>query len=124
MENNLRAQLSIIKNINNKVNQYVCQATGVPPILLFQKEKEYLQPLPKNQVIDSYMDHELKVNVHKDSLVNYKGRKYSVPPKYIGKDVLLKQIENQLYIYCNIELIRIHQLSNKILIMNLVTTKP
>jgi len=105
--------ISIIKNINNKVNQYVCQATGVPPILLFQKEKEYLQPLPKNLIIESYMDHELRTSVHKDSLVNYKGRKYSVPPKYIGKDVLLKQIDNQLYIYCNIELIRIHQLSNK-----------
>lgn len=105
--------ISIIKNINNKVNQYVCQATGVPPILLFQKEKEYLQPLPKNLIIESYMDHELRTSVHKDSLVNYKGRKYSVPPKYIGKDVLLKQIDNQLYIYCNIELIRIHQLSHK-----------
>lgn len=105
--------ISIIKNINNKVNQYVCQATGVPPILLFQKEKEYLQPLPKNLIIESYMDHELRTSVHKDSLVNYKGRKYSVPPKYIGKDVLLKQIDNQLYIYCNIELIRVHQLSNK-----------
>lgn len=105
--------ISIIKNINNKVNQYVCQATGVPPILLFQKEKEYLQPLPKNLIIESYMDHELRTSVHKDSLVNYKGRKYSVPPKYIGKDVLLNQIDNQLYIYCNIELIRIHQLSDK-----------
>ena len=105
--------ISIIKNINNKVNQYVCQATGVPPILLFQKEKEYLQPLPKNLIMESYMDHELRTSVHKDSLVNYKGRKYSVPPKYIGKDVLLNQIDNQLYIYCNIELIRIHQLSDK-----------
>lgn len=105
--------ISKIKNINKKVNQYECQAIGVPPLLLFQKEKEYLQPLPKNQIIETYIDHELRTSVHKDSLVNYKGRKYSVPPKYIGKDVLLKQIDNQLYIYCNIELIRIHQLSNK-----------
>lgn len=106
--------IRIIKNINKKVNQYVSQATGVPPILLFQKEKEYLQPLPKNQVIESYMDHELRASVRKDSLVNYKGRKYSVPPEYIGKDVLLKQIQNELYIYFNTELVRIHQISNKI----------
>lgn len=105
--------ISIIKNINKKVNQYTSQATGVPPILLFQKEKEYLQPLPKNHIIESYMNHELRVIVHKDSLVNYKGRKYSVPPKYIGKEVLLKQIQNELYIYYNIELIRIHQISDK-----------
>lgn len=103
----------IIKNINNKVNQYTCQATGVPPILLFQKEKEYLKPLPKNSIIESYMDYELRASIHKDSLVNYKGKKYSVPPKYIGKNVLLKQIDNQLYIYCNTKLIRIHQLSDK-----------
>jgi transposase len=90
--------ISKIKNINKKVNQYECQAMGVPPLLLFQKEKEYLQPLPKNQIIETYIDHELRTSVHKDSLVNYKGRKYSVPPKYIGKDVLLKQIDNQLYI--------------------------
>jgi transposase len=90
--------ISKIKNINKKVNQYECQAIGVPPLLLFQKEKEYLQPLPKNQIIETYIDHELRTSVHKDSLVNYKGRKYSVPPKYIGKDVLLKQIDNQLYI--------------------------
>ena len=105
--------INIIKNINKKVNQYASQATGVPPILLFQKEKEYLQPLPKNQVIESYMNHELRTSVHKDSLVNYKGRKYSVPPKYIGKEVLLKQIQNELHIYCNTELIRIHQISDK-----------
>ncbi|SCG82983.1 Transposase for insertion sequence element IS232 [Proteiniborus sp. DW1] len=103
-----------MKNIIKKqVNQYVSQATGVPPILLFQKEKEYLQPLPKNQIIESYMNHELRACVHKDSLVNYKGRKYSVPPKYIGKEVLLKQIQNELHIYCNTELIRIHQISDK-----------
>lgn len=106
--------IRIIKVINNKVNQSVCQATGIPPILLFQKEKEYLNPLPNNKIIESYMNHELKVNVHKDSLVNYKGIKYSVPPKYIGKDVSLKQIENELHIYCTTELICIHQISNKI----------
>lgn len=107
--------IKIIKNINKKVNQYVSQATGVPPILLFQKEKEYLQPLPSNQIIESYVKHELKANVHKDSLINYKGRKYSVPAKFIGKSVSLKQVENELHIYYNMELISIHQLSNKAL---------
>ena len=105
--------IRIIENINKKVNQYVCQATGVPPILLFQNEKEYLQPLPKNHVIESYMDHDLRVNVHKDSLVHYKGRKYSVPLKYIGKNVTLKQIQDELYIYFNTELVRVHQISNR-----------
>ena len=32
----------IIAKINEKVNTYPCQETGVPPLLLFQKEKEYI----------------------------------------------------------------------------------
>lgn len=59
------------------------------------------------------MNYELKVTVHKDSLINYKGKKYSVPQRYIGKDISLKQIENELHIYFNTELIRIHQINSK-----------
>lgn len=36
--------INIIKNINKKVNQYASQATGVPPILLFQKRKSIFNP--------------------------------------------------------------------------------
>jgi len=105
--------INIIKNINIKINNYISQATNMPPILLLQKEKEYLKALPNNRIIESYMNFELKANVHKDSLINYKGKKYSVPPKYIGKEVLLKQTEKELHIYFNTELISIHQINSK-----------
>lgn len=105
----------ILNKINSKVNQAPSQATNIPPILLFQKEKEYLQPLPSNHVIESYMNYDRQTKVHKDSLITYKGSKYSVPPKYIGEFVTLKQIDNELQIYFNTDLISIHQLSsNKI----------
>ena len=37
--------IAILSKINKKVCERICDETGVPPILLFQKEKEYLQSL-------------------------------------------------------------------------------
>ena len=104
--------VDLMKRINLKVNQSPSQATNVPPILLFQKEKEYLLPLPNKQIIESYMNCNRQTKVHKDSLIHYKGNKYSVPPKYIGKTVILKEKNQELQIYFNTDLISIHQLSN------------
>ncbi|MCX7903008.1 MAG: IS21 family transposase [Caloramator sp.] len=105
--------IKIIKEINKKVNQSINQSTGIQPMLLFQKEKEYLSPLPNNSIIENYMNFEQKATVHKDSMIYYKGNKYSVPAKYINKTVTLKVIENELHIYFNTELICVHSLSNK-----------
>lgn len=106
-------EIKIIKQINSKVNSSPNQATGVPPVLLFQKEKEHLLPLPNKSVIDSYMNYELKTKVHIDSLINYCGNKYSVPSKYINKFVTLKAANERLYIYFNTELIAIHEIIDK-----------
>ena len=107
--------IELLQRINSKVNQAPNQATNIPPILLFQKEKEYLLPLPSNHIIESYMNYDRQTKVHKDSLITYKGSKYSVPPKYIGKSVTLRRIDKELQIYFNTDLISTHQLSdNKI----------
>jgi transposase len=103
----------IIKHINKRVNESVSQATGVTPNLLFQKEKEYLLPLPKNSIIESYLNTNLRKKVQKDSLISYKGSKYSVPQSLIGKTVSIKEKDDQLHIYHNTELIRIHPISSK-----------
>lgn len=105
--------IRIIKEINSKVNQQPNQTTQVPPTLLFQKEKEYLLPLPDSKVIESYLNVQKAIKVQKDSLVYYKGSKYSVDPKYIGKVVTIKEVENKIYIYFNTELVRIHIISDK-----------
>ncbi len=104
---------NIIKDINKKVNQSVNQTTSVSPILLFQKEKEYLSPLPNINIIESYLNFDHKVKVHKDSMIYYKGNRYSVPEKYINKTVTLKIIKDELHIYFNTELICVHILSDK-----------
>lgn len=105
--------INILQNINSKVNQSPNQAIGIPPLLLFQKEKEYLSPLPSNHIIETYMNFKLTARVHKDSLIYYQGKKYSVPPKYIDKTVTLKIIENELHVYFNTEAISVHKISDK-----------
>ena len=106
----------ILAKINATVNREVCQATNVPPLLLFQKEKEHLQPLPLNDVIESYQNTDRKTKVQKDSLVIYEGHRYSVPPAYIGKTVSLKTTaDNMLQVYFNTELIALHKISEKMI---------
>ena len=107
--------IQIIENIRNKVNSTVHQTTNVPPILLFQKEKEYLLPLPSNKVMLSYLESMEKTKVYPDSLIYYKGKKYSVPPKYINQYVQVKQTDNILYIYHNKQLIATHEINLKLI---------
>ena len=107
--------IQIIENIRNKVNSTVHQTTNVPPIILFQKEKEYLLPLPSNKVMLSYLESMEKTKVYPDSLIYYKGKKYSVPPKYINQYVQVKQTDNILYIYHNKQLIATHEINLKLI---------
>ena len=83
------------------------------PILLYMKEKEYLQPLPSNDVLEYYMNLSKAVKVQNTSLINYKGCEYSVPSKFINKTLKVKERDNKLYIYNNTELVVIHDISDK-----------
>lgn len=75
--------------------------------------KEYLQPLPSDDVIESYLPHDRQTTVRSDSLVTYHNCKYSVPPEYIGKPVRLLVSDNTLRIYSSTDLIAVHALSTK-----------
>ena len=44
--------LRIIERLNVRCNEEINQFTNVPPDVLFQKEKEYLLPLPNDKVLD------------------------------------------------------------------------
>ena len=99
----------IMKNSNEQNNQ----TTNLPPNVLFKKEKEYLQPLPNKCLLDDYTLPIFSQKVPNTLLVNYKGRGYSVPKKFIDKKVILKPFENKLYIYYNTELVTIHNITNQ-----------
>ena len=105
--------IAILQKISQKVCKRVCDETGVPPLLLFQKEKKYLQPLPSNEVVESYLPHDRQTTVRKDSMVTFNKCKYSVPPAYIGKPVRLQVKSDKLFIYYSTELIATHLLTSK-----------
>ena len=105
--------IKIFERITIEVNKQVNTTTNMPPIVLFQKEKEYLQPLPNQTVIDRYLDTMIPAKVSNTLLVYYKGAEYSVPSKFIGKSVKLNVINNKLYIYYNKDLIATHEINNK-----------
>ncbi|HZK43070.1 MAG TPA: IS21 family transposase [Syntrophomonadaceae bacterium] len=96
--------------ITNEANTRACQATGLPPVLVFKKEKEHLLPLPQDKICSSYKLSSLKVKVNANALLPYKKAMYSVPPELIGKKVTIKIIENNLYVYYNKKLITIHEI--------------
>lgn len=104
---------SVVNRDSNRANARICDETGVPPILLFQKEKEYLQSLPSEKVLESYLSHDRQTTVRKDSMVTYMKNKYSVPADYIGKPVRLKVSNESLQIYYSTDLIATHSLSDK-----------
>lgn len=105
--------IQIIKRLNKEINKEVNQSTNMPPVVLFEKEKEYLQPLPNEIIIDQYLESLIAVKVQNTMLFHYKGCKYSVPKKYINTTLKIKEVDNKLYIYYNKNLIKIHEISNK-----------
>lgn len=108
------AQLNEKMNtITNEANSRVCQATGLPPILIFSKEKEHLSPLPHDKICSFYKNITMQAKVNTNSLFKYKQNMYSVPPDLIGKSITIHVSENNLHIYYNKKLITIHEISQK-----------
>lgn len=113
--NNLEELHEKMTVITNEANTRVCQATGLPPIVIFNKEKEHLLPLPNAKVCSIYKNSTYSTKVNTNSLFKYKERLYSVPSDLIGKTVSIEVIEDNLNVYYNKKLITIHQISkNKI----------
>ena len=76
----------VASELNDDINTEICQATGKPPLELLKVEKPYLLKTDLN-ILTGYFDKPIRRRVSRESLISYEGRKYSVPPKYIGKYV-------------------------------------
>lgn len=105
--------IKILNNIMQDTNQKAHETTGVPPIMLYQKEREYLSPLPTEKIMKQYLNDTITVKVSNESLFYYKGKRYSVSPQYINKNVNIIEDNNRLYVYYNRELITMHNISEK-----------
>ena len=100
----------IVDKLNVKMNTNICQGTGMPPCLLFIKEKEYLTPLPDRTVLDGYLSPR-KVKVSPQQLVYFNGVQYSVDRKYIDEYVSIETFGDMLQIYYKGKLIQVHTIS-------------
>ena len=111
---NLDELNNIINDLRDIINNEVQSTTKEKPIERFQKEKEYLNCEPNYEILEAYFaSRPMNRIVPKDSLITYQNKRYSVPPKYIGKQVTIEAKDNLLYIYYNKNLICSHQISEK-----------
>ena len=102
----------IVDTFNKNINEEVSQSHNRIVNEVFEYEKEYLLPLPRNNILNSYLSNRQIRKVAHDSMISFKGNKYSVPVKYIGLDLNVLQKDNSLYIYDNTYLVRCHEVAN------------
>ena len=101
---------AIVETINKDMNITINQETDMSPTALFYKEKEYLQPLPARDIIDTYLT-PIKYKVSDEALIRYGDNKYSVDPKLIGEEVTVDIFDNKLCVYYNGKLVTFHILN-------------
>lgn len=102
---------AIIEEINQEMNITINQETKMSPTALFYKEKEYLNPLPNQSIIDEYLKPN-KYKVSNEALIRVGNSRYSVKPELIGEEVTTDILDNKLYIYYNGKLVTFHSLSS------------
>lgn len=106
----------IVKEIMEDINNEVVQGIGIIPSKVHEKEKEYLNSLPLWDRLLNYYMPEKTYKVSKESMITYKGKKYSVPTYLIGKQVTVSEIDSRINIYYNItDFICQHETSDKYL---------
>ena len=101
----------IVIELNEDLNNEICQSTDETPTNRFQKEKEYLNSLPNKEFIEKYFNKPIIRHVTKESMITYNKSKYSVETKYIGKEVEIRVDSNILRIYYNKNLIKEHNIN-------------
>ena len=103
----------LVHKLNERINHAVHPGTGRIPVMYLQKEKAHLSPLPRNVIRKPYQMTHTTVKVNSSCMITYRSNQYSVPPKYLGKRLVLQVYDNYLYVYYNTELIVIHPISAK-----------
>ena len=103
----------LVERINNRINSQVNQGTGRIPLLYFEKEKAILNPLPTEEIRKHYRIATHRCKVNSSSMITYKNSQYSVPPKYIGKEMKLQVYDNYIHVYHNTTLVTLHSISLK-----------
>lgn len=111
--NNISELEQVVKTLNYELN-YIekSQATNEIPKVLFDKEKEYLIPV-KYDILETYTKPTKTYKVSNESMITYKGIKYSLPIHLIGKDITVLDEDNNIHLYYNSKLINTYQKNSK-----------
>nr|WP_316933162.1 IS21 family transposase [Macrococcus bohemicus] len=108
--------IGLVNDLCQELNyKEISQATDQRPIDVFNyEEKEHLNSF-NDSLLNTYIEDECIRIVSKESMVNFRKGKYSVPTKYIGEEVqvIFNDSTDELLIYFDGELIRRHNLSER-----------
>lgn len=104
--------IKIVNKFNEECGKEKSQAHNKIVNEVFEDEKKYLIPLPNKNILERYKQTVEYRKVTQDSMVIYRGNRYSVPTRFIGSYLGIRIIDNQVNIYDNTELIRCHMISN------------
>ena len=90
--------IQIVDQMNIDLNNEIVQGINQKPIDRFQKEKNTLTPV-NIELLKPYFIHKKEYKVSKESMITYKGKKYSLPTAYVGKYVTVTEGDFEIYIY-------------------------
>ena len=105
----------IVNNFMQEINNEVSQGTNEKPVDRIKKETKYLLPLPNQDILRTYITSPKEYKVSKESMITYKGQKYSVPTYLIGELVSVKETDEYIHIYYTTNLITTHRKTDKFL---------
>lgn len=74
---------------------------------MFNKEKSSLLELPKQNVMNKYLENYKRIKVTTESLIRFRGKAYSVDPQYINCFVEVQEEDNKIKIYYKKTLIEV-----------------
>ena len=103
--------VNIVNKFNEECGKEKSQAHNKIVNEVFEDEKKYLIPLPNKNILERYKQTIEYRKVTQDSIIVYRGNRYSVPTRFIGSYLGIRIIDNQVNIYDNTELVRCHMVS-------------
>ena len=103
--------VNIVNKFNEECGKEKSQAHNKIVNEVFEDEKKYLIPLPNKNILERYKQTSEYRKVTQDSMIVYRGNRYSVPTRFIGSYLGIRIIDNQVNIYDNTELVRCHMVS-------------
>ena len=102
-----------LADINNRENTIRHEGYSKFPIFALEQEKDFLSPLPRQGIRSHYQIETKLLKVNNASMITYKSKQYSVPPKYRKSEVQVQVYDSLIHIFDKKDssLIAIHEIS-------------